>query len=162
MWGSTSWAQHPLLTGTVRQQFLSGAPRDITMGVACEMDLNSSTKFIFWIENTNVQEVKLKMSCYNRDQDWSVGVYCRNTLRLVWTVRQIPRHISHGIWLLVSHMPSCIVTTNPSRISLNPLSNFMMPLVSLKWQYSIVNCGLLEYVSKGIVDYIIIERNIIE
>ena len=37
------------------------------------------------------------------------------------TVRQIPRAIALGIWLPVSHAPSCIVTTNPSTTGLNPL-----------------------------------------
>ena len=37
------------------------------------------------------------------------------------TVRQIPRANALGIWLPVSHAPSCIVITNPSRTGLNPL-----------------------------------------
>ena len=44
------------------------------------------------------------------------------------TVRQIPRANALGIWLPVSHAPSCIVITNPSRIGLNPL-NKLSPLV---------------------------------
>ena len=40
---------------------------------------------------------------------------------LVRTVHQIPRPIGLGIWLPVSHTPSCIVTTNPSRTGLDPL-----------------------------------------
>ena len=39
------------------------------------------------------------------------------------TVRQIPRANALGIWPPISHAPSCIVTTNPSRTGLNPLSN---------------------------------------
>ena len=41
--------------------------------------------------------------------------------QLVRTGRQIPRANALGIWLPVSHAPSCIVTTNPSRTGLNPL-----------------------------------------
>ena len=33
-----------------------------------------------------------------------------------------PSGYALGIWLLVSHAPSCIGTTNPSRTGLNPLS----------------------------------------
>ena len=42
-------------------------------------------------------------------------------LRLLQTVRQIPRPISLGIWPPVLHTPLCIVTTNPSRTGLNPV-----------------------------------------
>ena len=38
------------------------------------------------------------------------------------TVRQIPRANALGIWLPVSHAPSCIVTTNPSTTGLSPLT----------------------------------------
>ena len=38
------------------------------------------------------------------------------------TERQIPRANALWIWLAVLHAPSCIVTTNPSRTSLNPLT----------------------------------------
>ena len=41
---------------------------------------------------------------------------------LVRTVRQIPRANALGIWLLVSHAPSFLGTTNPSRNGLNPLN----------------------------------------
>ena len=44
------------------------------------------------------------------------------SLGLVRTVHQIPRANALGIWLPVSHAPSCIVTTNPSGIGLNPLN----------------------------------------
>ena len=37
-------------------------------------------------------------------------------------VRQIPRADALGILLPVSHAPSCIGTTNPSRTGLNPLN----------------------------------------
>ena len=44
------------------------------------------------------------------------------------TVRQIPRANALGIWLPVSHAPSCIVTTNPSRTGLNPLTQLFVQL----------------------------------
>ena len=47
---------------------------------------------------------------------------CYSALGLVWTVPQIQRPLGRGIWLPVSHAPSCIVTTNPSRTGLNPLN----------------------------------------
>ena len=37
------------------------------MGVARETALALSNIFVFQMENTNIHEVKLKMSCYNRD-----------------------------------------------------------------------------------------------
>ena len=45
---------------------------------------------------------------------------CYNALGLVRTVVLIPRANALGYRLPVSHAPSCIVTTNPSRNSLNP------------------------------------------
>ena len=45
---SASWAQHPFTTGIVRRQFpLLQAPCDVTMGVAREAALASSTIFVF-------------------------------------------------------------------------------------------------------------------
>ena len=52
----------------------------------------------------------------------SGGVCCPNALGLVQTVRQIPRVNALGIWLPVSHPPSCIGATSPSRTGLNPLN----------------------------------------
>ena len=66
--------------------------------------------------------MKLKMSCYNHDQNQSVRVCCPNAHGLVRTVRQIPRPIGLGIWLPVSHAPSCIGTKKPPRTGLNPLN----------------------------------------
>ena len=34
------------------------------MGVACETALIFSTIFAFYVENTNIHKVELKMSCY--------------------------------------------------------------------------------------------------
>ena len=122
-WGSASRAQRPLPTGIVRRQFPSS--RVTTWrnngSIARETALASSTIIVFEVEITNIHRAKLKTSCYNRDQDRSVGVCCHNALGLVRTVRQIPRANALGIWLPVSHAPSCIVTTNPSRTGLNPL-----------------------------------------
>ena len=42
-------------------------PRDVTMGVARETALASSTIIVFQVENTNIQGAKLKVSCYNHD-----------------------------------------------------------------------------------------------
>ena len=61
------------------------------------------------------------MSGYNLDWEWSVSSCCHNAFGLVRTVCRIPRPISLGIWLHVSHVPLCIVTTDPSKTSLNPL-----------------------------------------
>ena len=114
-WGSASRAQRPLTTGIVRWQFPS--LRGTTWRNNGRSAWNSS-RFehicAFYVEITNIHGVKLKMSCHNRDSDRSVGVCCPNALGLVWTVRQI--------WLPVSHAPSCIGTTNPSRTGLNPLN----------------------------------------
>ena len=50
---------------------------------------------------------------------------CRGLLsqctRLARTVRQIPRANTLGIWLPVTHAPTCTGTTNPSRTVLNPI-----------------------------------------
>ena len=75
------------------------------------------------MENTNIHEVKLKMSCYNRHLSWSVGVCCHNALRLVQTVHQIARPVSLRIWLPVSHTPSCIGATTRFITGLNLLIN---------------------------------------
>ena len=48
------------------------------------------------------------------------------------TVCQIPRANALGIWLPVSHAPSCIVTTNPSRTGLNPLNMSLTTKVGYK------------------------------
>ena len=123
-WGSASRAQRPLTTGIVRRQFPSF--RGTTWRNNGRSAWNGS-RFehicTFYVAITNIHGVKLKMSCYIRDLDRSVGVCCPNALGLVRTVRQIPRAIALGIWLPVSHAPSCIGTTNPSRTGLNPLIN---------------------------------------
>ena len=62
------------------------------------------------------------MSCYNSDQDQSVWFCCHNALRILQTVGPIPRSNSLRIELSVSHVSSCIVTTNPSRTGLKPLN----------------------------------------
>ena len=120
-WGWASWAQRPL-TGRVRRQFPS------LRGTAWQNNGRSTWKGsrfqhirAFYVEITSIHGVKLNMSCYNRDKHRSVGVSCPNALGLVRTVRQIPRVNALGIWLPVSHTPSCIGTTNPSRAGLNPL-----------------------------------------
>ena len=86
---SASRALRPLPAGIARRHFSwLGATRDVTMGVARETALASSTIFLFYMENTDIHELKLKTSCYNRDWDRSVGVCCHNALGLVRTVRQ--------------------------------------------------------------------------
>ena len=39
----------------------------ISMGVACGTALALSTILVFQVENTDMHDVKLKMSCYNCD-----------------------------------------------------------------------------------------------
>ena len=40
---------------------------DVTMEIARETALASSTIFVIQVENTNIHEVKLETSCYNRN-----------------------------------------------------------------------------------------------
>ena len=67
-WGSASRAQRPLPTGIVRRQFPS--LRGTTWRNKGRSAWNGS-RFehicAFYVEITNIQGVKLKMSCYNRD-----------------------------------------------------------------------------------------------
>ena len=63
----------------------------------------------------NIHELKLKMSCYNCDQDRFIGVCCHNAHGIVRTVRPIPRPIDLGISLSVLHAPSSIVVTHLSK-----------------------------------------------
>ena len=121
-WGSVSRAQRPLTMGIVRRQFPSlSVTTWRNNGRSAWNDSRFEHMRAFYVEITNIHGVKLKMSCYNHDQDWSVRVCCPNALGLVRTVRQIPRANVLRIWLLASHAPSCIGTTNPSRTGLNPL-----------------------------------------
>ena len=125
-WGSASQhSVHPLTTGivTARRQSLS---LRVTKWCNNGRSAWNGSRFehirAFYVE-INIQGMKLKMSCYNLDYDRSVGVCCPNALGLVRTVRQIPWANALGIWLPVSHVPSCIGTTNPSRTRLNRLTN---------------------------------------
>ena len=68
-------------------------------------------------------------SCYEpRTATWIMNI--REIVDLMhWPLRNVVLEgfvvtmlISLRIWLPVSHVPSCIVTTNPSRTGLNPLS----------------------------------------
>ena len=103
----------------------SGAPCDVTIGVAQETAPALSAISVSKMESTNIHEVKLKMSCYNRDSDRAVGVCCHDAFGLGRTERQIPRPFGRRIRLPVSQAPSCIVKTNPSRTVLNPLNTTM-------------------------------------
>ena len=49
-----------------------------------------------------------------------------------------PSGYAVGIWLPVSHAPSCIVTTNPSTAGLNPTSNYLTQL----WTKCILLCHI--------------------
>ena len=88
-WGSATRAQRPLPTGIVRRQFPS--LRGTTWRNKGRSAWNGS-RFehicAFYVEITNIQGVKLKMSCYNRDWDRSVGVCCPSALGLVRTAQQ--------------------------------------------------------------------------
>ena len=66
------------------------------------------------MENTNIHQVKLKISCYNRDSNWFVRVCCHNAVGLVLTVQQIPRPNGLGISLSVSHTPPWLWEQTPS------------------------------------------------
>ena len=106
-WGSASRAQRPLTTGIVRRQFPS--LRGTTWRNNGRSAWNGSRfKHIcaFYAKIINIHGVQLKMSCYNRA--------CANST-------SNPSGYALGIWLLVSHAPSCIGRTNPSRTGLNPL-----------------------------------------
>ena len=46
-----------------------------------------------------------------------------------------PSGYAVGIWLPVSHAPSCIVTTNPSRAGLNPTNIAHNPSCNIIWLY---------------------------
>ena len=66
--GIASRAQRPLTTALWDNNFPSlRAPRDVTMGVACEMALASTSMFVIYVGNTDIHGVKLKMPCYNYD-----------------------------------------------------------------------------------------------
>ena len=54
---------------------------------------------------------------------------------VVRTVRQIPRAKAHGIWLPVSHAPSCIVTTNPDR-------SVLITIITWHFQFRPVNVSI--------------------
>ena len=87
--GGASRAQRPLTTGIVRWQFPS--IKDTTWrnnGRSARTGSLNEHMYAFYMEITNIHGVKLKMSCFNRDEDRSVGVCCPNALRLVRTGRQ--------------------------------------------------------------------------
>ena len=54
------------------------------------------------ISKVYIDNIHLKMPCYNHDLDWSVRVYCYNVFRPVQTVRPIPRQLGlmcpHALW----------------------------------------------------------------
>ena len=74
------------------------------------------------MEITNIHGVKLKMSCYNRDKDRFWRGLLSQCTRACANSMSNPSGYTLGIWLPVSHAPSCIGTTNPSRTGLNPLN----------------------------------------
>ena len=114
MWG---W-QQALWSNNSRRLRTS---RDITIGGWWVMTHASSAIFTIYINNTTIHRGKLKMSCYNHYSDWCVGFCCNNALGIVQTVHPIPQPNVLRIALCVWYMPSCIVTTNPSRTGLNLL-----------------------------------------
>ena len=89
----------------------------------------------FYVEITNIHRWNWKCIVIIVIKTGSGGVCCPNALGLVRTVRQIPRVNALGIGLPVSHAPSCIETTNPSR-------------TSLKYQF-IINLCLQYHVYQG-------------
>ena len=107
-WGSASRAQRHMTTGIVRRQFPS--LRGTTWRNNGRSAWNGSRlEYIcaFYAEITNIHGVKFKMLCYNRACAYSTSN---------------PPGYALGIWLPVSHAPSCIGATNPSRTGLNPLN----------------------------------------
>ena len=81
------------------------------MGVARKTALASSMIFV----------LKVRILTFT-GQNWKCH-FINVIIGLVRTVRQIPQANALGIWLPLSHAPSCIVTTKPSRTGLNPLNN---------------------------------------
>ena len=120
-WGSASRAQRPLTTGIVRWQFPS--LRGTTWRNNGRSAWNGS-RFehicAFYAEITSIQGVKLKMSCYNCDEDRSVGVCCPNALGLVRTVRQIPRATPSGFDFLFRTRPRALGQQTPPEPVLIP------------------------------------------
>ena len=131
VWGSASLAQRPLTTGIVRR------PCDVTTGVIRETALDSSTIFVFQMENTSNNQVKLKMSLLRPTR----RVCCNDALGIVWIVCQIPWPICLAILLHV-YTPSYIVTTNTSRTGLNPLNQPREETLRYIWQLHPVRVGL--------------------
>ena len=139
VWGSESWARRPLPTGIVRRQLPSLRSTTWRNNGSSTRNGSCFEHHIHILNGEYIHGVKLKMSCYNRDQDRSVGVCCHNALGLVRRVRQIPRPIGLRIWLPVSHAPSSIVTTTPSTTGLNPLVYY---LIGLKFIYIYIYIGM--------------------
>ena len=92
------------------------------MGGVSETALASSTYAPFTWRLLTFTEWNWKCHVIILIKTGSGGVCCPNALGLVRTVRQIPQANALGIWLPVSHAPSCIGTTNPSRTGLNPIN----------------------------------------
>ena len=127
VWSVGSRAQRPLPKGIVRHKFPSLS--DTTW-----RNNGSSTQNGLRFEH----HIRLTFTRWN----WKCHVIIVNKADLsglVVTMHsglceqyvKIPRPIGLGIWLPVSHAPSCIVTTNPSRAGFNPL-------IILAW----VCCGM--------------------
>ena len=96
VWGSASWAPHPVMTGIVRWQFL--LLRD-TMWCNKRSSMQNSSRFEHHICILNAEckhlQSEIKKSCYNHDRDRSLIRLCwHNALRLMRTVCQIPRSSS--------------------------------------------------------------------
>ena len=88
-----------------------------------------------------------------------LSVFCHNALGFVQKVHQIPQPIGRGIWLPVLNSPSCIVTTNPFRTGLNPLSNIYLS-VRLSLHLSSTLLSLSESASSSLlhIDGLVQER----
>ena len=142
-WGSASRAQRPLTTGMVRRQFPS------LRGTTWRNNGRSAWKgsrfehiYAFYAKITNIHGVKLKMSfIIVIKTDLSGFVVPMHSGLCEQYVKSL------GIWLPVSHTPSCIGTTNPSRTGLNPLNiailgwgNGLSPLQcwAIIWTYASV------------------------
>ena len=81
-WKDDIHLQCPLTTGTVRQQFTSLRGTTWRNNWSCTRNGSSFEHHgVFWVENTSIHEVKLKISCCYRDKDQSVGIFI-NTMHL--------------------------------------------------------------------------------
>ena len=95
-WGSASRAQRLLTTGIARRQFPS--LRGTTWRSNGRSAWNGSgfehTR-AFYVEMINIHG--MKMSCYNPDEDWSVGVCSPNAFGLVRNRKSNPEGVSPSV-----------------------------------------------------------------